>query len=76
MIMDLSPNSRVKTTAKWVRDLVPKDSVTVTDTLNSIALINSAMERMPLFFKFQGLHSFWQLQSIQANFLVGCQLTV
>lgn len=75
MIMDLSPNSRVKTTAKWVRDLVPKDSVTITDTL-SAALINSSMERMPLFFKFQGLHSFWQLQRIQANFLVGCQLTV
>lgn len=49
MIMDLSPNSRVKTTAKWVWDLVPKDSVTITDTL-SAALINSSMERMPLFF--------------------------
>lgn len=49
MMMDLSPNSRVKTTANWVRNLVPKDNVIVTDTL-SAALINSSMERMPLFF--------------------------
>lgn len=50
MMMDLSPNSRAKTTAKWMWDLVPKDSIIFTGTL-SAALINSSMERMPLFFK-------------------------
>lgn len=75
MMMDLGPNPRVETIAKWLWNLVPKHSVTVTDTLPA-ALINSWMERMPLFFKFQGLLSFWQLPRTQANFLVGCQLTL
>lgn len=38
MMVDLSPNSRVQTTAKWVRNLVPRDSVTVTD--NTFSRIN------------------------------------
>lgn len=55
-MMDPGPNPRVKTTAKWVWNLVlsnsPKGTVlTVTDTLPA-ALINGRMERMPLFLNF------------------------